>query len=203
MKLYKIAILEDDPAFASQCKERLKKMNIVTKVEVYNSAEEFPKETDVPYDLVFVDIDLPGKSGLDFILERHSADSKTNYAILSAFESEEALFKALKAGAIGYILKKDVGDIQEKAEILLEGGGILSPGLAARVIHSFRKTSQKEVEVLSNREKKVLDMIVDGKKTKEIAASLGNKEGTVRVQIKSIFRKLHVNSRLELVRKFS
>ncbi|PJZ48645.1 LuxR C-terminal-related transcriptional regulator [Leptospira saintgironsiae] len=203
MKLYKIAILEDDPVFASQCKERLKKMNRVTKVEVYNSAEEFPDERDVPYDLVFVDIDLPGKSGLDFILERHSADSKTNYAILSAFESEEALFKALKAGATGYILKKDVGDIQEKAEILLEGGGILSPGLAARVIHSFRKTSHKEVEILSNREKKVLDMIVDGKRTKEIAASLGTKEGTVRVQIKSIFRKLHVNSRLELVRKFS
>ncbi|TGK10533.1 DNA-binding response regulator [Leptospira selangorensis] len=203
MKLYKIAILEDDPAFASQCKERLKKMNRVTKVEVYNSAEEFPNEGDAPYDLVFVDVDLPGKSGLDFILERHSTDSKTNYAILSAFESEEALFKALKAGAIGYILKKDVGDIQEKAEILLEGGGILSPGLAARVIHSFRKTSQKEVEILSNREKKVLDMIVDGKKTKEIATFLGTKEGTVRVQIKSIFRKLHVNSRLELVRKFS
>ncbi|EMJ99536.1 LuxR C-terminal-related transcriptional regulator [Leptospira sp. WS58.C1] len=203
MKLYKIAILEDDPIFASQCKERLKKLNRVTKVEVYTSAEEFPKGKDVPYDLVFVDIDLPGQSGLDFILERHSEDSKTNYAILSAFESEEVLFKALKAGAIGYILKKDVGDIQEKAEILLEGGGILSPGLAARVILSFRKTTQKEVEVLSNREKKVLDLIVDGKRTKEIAAFLGTKEGTVRVQIKSIFRKLHVNSRLELVRKFS
>ncbi|TGL58862.1 LuxR C-terminal-related transcriptional regulator [Leptospira sarikeiensis] len=203
MKLFKIAILEDDPAFANHCREKLKKLNRVAKVDVFSSVEEFPKQNDSSYDLVFVDLELPGKSGLDFIQERYSIDIKTNYAVLSAFESEEALFKALKAGAIGYILKKDSEDIQEKTEILLEGGGILSPGLAARVIQSFRKPSKKETEILSNREKKVLDLIVDGKRTKEIAASLGTKEGTVRVQIKSIFRKLHVNSRLDLVRRFS
>ncbi len=203
MKSYRIAILEDDPIFASYCRDRLEKMQRVTNVDVFQSVEEFPKGLYLPYDLVFVDVHLSGKSGLDFIQERYSPDSKTSYAILSAFESEEVLFKALKIGAIGYILKKDANDIQETANILLGGGGVLSPGLAARAIVSFRKSPREDLEILSKRERKILDLIVDGKKTKEIASQLGTKEGTVRIQIKSIFRKLHVNSRIDLVRKFS
>ncbi|TGK58774.1 DNA-binding response regulator [Leptospira wolffii] len=203
MKLFRIAVIEDDPAFAAHCWEGLKKMQRVTKVDVYSSAEDFPVKLVLPYDLVFVDIHLPGKNGLDFIQEMKAANTKTIFAILSAFESEEALFKALKIGAVGYILKKDVKNIEETASILLNGGGILSPGLAARVISSFRRPAKEDLEVLSFREKKILDLIVDGRKTKEIAAHFGTKEGTVRLQIKSIFRKLHVNSRIELVRRFS
>lgn len=203
MKLFRIAIVEDDESFAAHCADRIRKMERVTKVDVFSAAESYPEKILIPYDLVLVDLHLPGKSGLEFIEEKYSVDSKTSYAILSAFESEEALFKALKIGAVGYILKKDVDDIQTTVEILLGGGGVLSPGLAARVILSFRSPVKDGVRLLSSREKKILDLIVDGKRTKEIAGHLGTKEGTVRVQIKSIFRKLHVNSRLDLIRKFS
>ncbi|TGK07647.1 DNA-binding response regulator [Leptospira semungkisensis] len=203
MNKVRIAIVEDNLGFAKSCADSLIGMEEVDKAEIFSSVEEFSKVGSKQFDLVFLDIILPGKSGIDFLREQRALEDVPKYVMLSTVDSDDALFQAMQAGAIGFVLKKDLKDITEVTKIVLQEGGILSPGLAARVISFFRKPLRKETETLTPREREILHQIVNGAKTKEIAEHFGTKEGTVRIQIKSIFKKLQVNSRVDLVRKFS
>ncbi len=199
----RIAIVEDNLEFAQSCAGRLSEMEETLRVEIFRSAETFSAANSDEFDLVFLDIILPGKSGIDFLKEKKDLGDSPKYVMLSALDSDEVLFQAMQAGAVGFVLKKDLKDIAEVTRVIFKEGGILSPGLAARVISFFRKPPKKEMYSLTPREKEILEQIVNGAKTKEIADYFGTKEGTVRIQIKSIFKKLQVNSRIDLVRKYS
>ncbi|EPG74385.1 response regulator receiver domain protein [Leptospira fainei serovar Hurstbridge str. BUT 6] len=202
-KSIKIALIEDNSEFGSHCIQSLVGMSEISSADLFASCEDFLASGKTRYDIVFVDIILPGMNGIDFIREVFPKNSSTRFIVLSGIESDAALFKSMQAGAVGYFLKKDLKDIRQVTRIVLQEGGILSPGLTARVMEFFRKTPKKEVFALTPREREILDYINSGLKTKQIALKLGTKEGTVRIQIKSIFRKLKVNSRLDLVRKYS
>ncbi|EQA44352.1 response regulator receiver domain protein [Leptospira broomii serovar Hurstbridge str. 5399] len=202
-KSIKIALIEDNSEFGSRCLQSLVEMPEISVADLFTSCEEFLANGQTRYDIVFVDIILPGMNGIDFIRENFPKNSATRFIVLSGIESDAALFKSMQAGAVGYFLKKDLKDISHVTRVVLKEGGILSPGLAVRVMEFFRKTPRKEIFALTPREREILDYINGGFKTKQIALKLGTKEGTVRIQIKSIFRKLKVNSRLDLVRKYS
>ncbi|MEI7012815.1 response regulator [Leptospira licerasiae] len=203
MEKVKIAIVEDNSEFAQTCANTLSVMEEVDQVEVFSSTEDLSQNHRDKFDLVFMDIVLPGKSGIDYIKERSDFDNDPKYIMLSTLDSDDALIQAMKAGAVGFVLKKDLKDIKEVARMVMREGGILSPGAAAKVISFFRKPPTKETHSLTPREREILDHIINGYRTKEIARNFGTKEGTVRIQIKSIFKKLQVNSRVDLVRKYS
>ncbi|TGL63566.1 response regulator [Leptospira sarikeiensis] len=203
MEKVKIAIVEDNPEFAQNCANTLSIMEEVDKVEVFSSTEDLSQNHESKFDLVFMDIVLRGKSGIDYIKERSDFDDDPKYVMLSTLESDDALIQAMKAGAVGFVLKKDLKDIKEVTRMVMQEGGILSPGAAAKVISFFRKPPRKETHSLTPREREILNHIINGSKTKDIARNFGTKEGTVRIQIKSIFKKLQVNSRVDLVRKYS
>ncbi len=203
MEKVKIAIVEDNSEFAQDCANTLSVMEEVDQVEVFSSTEDLSQNHQNKYDLVFMDIILPGKSGIDYIKERSEFDNDPKYIMLSTLDTDDALIQAMKAGAVGFVLKKDLKDIKEVARMVMKEGGILSPGAAAKVISFFRKPPTKETHSLTPREKEILNHIINGYRTKEIARNFGTKEGTVRIQIKSIFKKLQVNSRVDLVRKYS
>ncbi|TGN03046.1 response regulator [Leptospira dzoumogneensis] len=203
MEKVKIAIVEDNPEFAQNCANTLSVMEEVDQVEVFSSTEDLSQNHRDKFDLVFMDIVLPGKSGIDYIKERSDFDNDPKYIMLSTLDTDDALMQAMQAGAVGFVLKKDLKDIKEVARMVMREGGILSPGAAAKVISFFRKPPTKETHSLTPREKEILNHIINGYRTKEIARNFGTKEGTVRIQIKSIFKKLQVNSRVDLVRKYS
>ncbi|GBF39172.1 response regulator [Leptospira johnsonii] len=203
MEKVKIAIVEDNSEFAQNCANTLSVMEEVDQVEVFSSTEDLSQNHQNKFDLVFMDIVLPGKSGIDYIKERSDLDNDPKYIMLSTLDTDEALMQAMKAGAVGFVLKKDLKDIKEVARMVMKEGGILSPGAAAKVISFFRKPPTKETHSLTPREKEILNHIINGYRTKDIARNFGTKEGTVRIQIKSIFKKLQVNSRVDLVRKYS
>lgn len=203
MEKVKIAIVEDNSEFAQTSANTLSLMEEVDQVEVFSSTEDLSQNHRDKFDLVFMDIVLPGKSGIDYIKERSDFDNDPKYIMLSTLDTDDALIQAMKAGAVGFVLKKDLKDIKEVARMVMREGGILSPGAAAKVISFFRKPPTKETHSLTPREREILDHIINGYRTKEIARNFGTKEGTVRIQIKSIFKKLQVNSRVDLVRKYS
>lgn len=203
MEKVKIAIVEDNPEFAQNCANTLSVMEEVDQVEVFSSTEDLSQNRRDKFDLVFMDIVFPGKSGIDYIKERSEFDNDPKYIMLSTLDTDDALIQAMKAGAVGFVLKKDLKDIKEVARMVMKEGGILSPGAAAKVISFFKKPPTKETHSLTPREKEILNHIINGYRTKEIARNFGTKEGTVRIQIKSIFKKLQVNSRVDLVRKYS
>ncbi|PJZ26854.1 DNA-binding response regulator [Leptospira hartskeerlii] len=203
MEKVKIAIVEDNSEFAQNCANTLSVMEEVDQVEVFSSTEDLSQNREDKFDLVFMDIVLPGKSGIDYIKERSDFDNDPKYIMLSTLDTDDALIQAMKAGAVGFVLKKDLKDIKEVARMVMKEGGILSPGAAAKVISFFRKSPTKETHSLTPREREILNHIINGYRTKDIARNFGTKEGTVRIQIKSIFKKLQVNSRVDLVRKYS
>ena len=128
------------------------------------------------------------------------------FLMFSVFEDDENIFEAIKAGASGYILKKTPPHkVLEAIRELSEGGSPMSSSIARRVIQHFQKT-QLTVDVSHNqlltpREKEILDLLSKGYFYKEIADQLGTSTGTVRQQIHKIYEKLHVQNRTEALNK--
>ncbi|MFB5649222.1 LuxR C-terminal-related transcriptional regulator [Leptospira wolffii] len=199
----RIAIVESDTSFAKSCVESLRSIENVSRTDVFSSVESFFESDPNRFDLVFLDALPSQNSGIEFLKEEKVQGKNTKYVVLSTVDSDETLYQAIQAGAVGFVLKKDLENIADVATTVMREGGILSQGLAARVISFFHKPPRQELNSLTPREREILEHIVRGARTKQIAGYFGTKEGTVRIQIKSIFKKMKVNSRVDLVRKFS
>jgi DNA-binding NarL/FixJ family response regulator len=140
---------------------------------------------------------LPGISGIEAIplIKKHL--SNVNVIMLTVFESEQQIFKALQNGASGYITKDSSSSrIIEAIKEVSEGGGPLSTRIARMVVKSFEKNTQSP---LSKRETEILSLMMDGKKRNQIAQELFIEKDTVKTHVKNIYAKLDVNSRSEAI----
>ena len=155
-------------------------------------------------DVVVMDIGLPDMTGVDCMNELLPLSPDTKYIMYTVFDTDELLFDALRTGASGYILKDvDFKEIIKAVEEVLEGGGPMSAEIAMKVIRSFKKNAANpKLKELTAHQKKILGFISDGFLNKEIAHQLSIKEGTVKVQISTIYKKLQVNNRVEATRVF-
>lgn len=152
-----------------------------------------------PVDVVLMDIHLPGISGIEGVQILKEKIPETDFIMLTIQEDNESVFKSLCAGATGYLLKDTPPILLLNAiKEVKEGGSPMSPGIARRIITSFRLSSESP---LSKRESEVLEMLCNGDNYKTISDSLFISGHTVRAHIKSIYRKLQVNSRGEAVNK--
>ena len=153
-------------------------------------------------DVVIMDIDMPGISGIDGVRMIKEARPETLVIMYTMFEDDDKLFRSLCAGANGYILKKTAPDkLYEAIQEVIRGGAPLSPSVARKVLESFRPSGQVIDYALSKREKEILELLVEGYPTKQIASELFLAFDTVRTHLRNIYAKLHVNCGKEAIAK--
>lgn len=154
-------------------------------------------------DVILMDIDLPGRSGIDGVKQVRAFDKNVQIIMLTIFDDNTHVFEALKAGANGYLLKKNIPEkLFSSITEVLEGGAPMSPSIARMVIASMHATDHSKNDYdLSKREKEILQSLSRGNSFKMIAAELGLSVETVRTHIKNIYEKMHVHSQTEAVSK--
>lgn len=200
----KIAIIEDLKEVANSLQELFNSEEDMSCTQVYFNAEEaitfLPKS---PPDIAIVDIGLPGISGLEAIITLREVMPNTQFCMFTVFEDDEKIFKSLKAGAKGYILKNSSPEkIISAARELIKGGAPMNPEIARKVIDSFTKGFEKSKTPslpLTPREYELLELLSQGLLYKEIGTSLGITTGTVKQHIHKIYDKLQVNNRTEAI----
>lgn len=161
--------------------------------------------TDEKPDVVLMDIDMPGMNGIKAVWEIKKTFPDIKVLMLTVFEDEEKIFGAIKAGANGYLLKKDSPQkIMESIDAVHKGESPMNGMIAAKVLDYFQKTKTAQVDQssLTVREKEILELLMLGNSYKEIAATIFISVETLNSHIKNIYRKLNVHSRSELAAKF-
>jgi len=157
-------------------------------------------------DVALMDIGLPGMSGIEGIAKAKKLKPDLNILMLTVYEDSQSVFKALCAGACGFLVKKTPPSrLLDAIKDAYEGGSPMSSLIARQVINVFRQTQGKsaseEESDLTNREIEVITSLSDGNNYQEIADRLFISVDTVRHHIRNIYRKLHVHSQSEAVAK--
>jgi DNA-binding NarL/FixJ family response regulator len=156
-------------------------------------------------DLVLMDIQLPNMSGIECCARLKERLPSTQILMVTVYEDTDRIFKALRAGACGYLLKRCTPEeLLAAIREVRQGGAPMSREIARKVIASFREplTAAREVEDLSPREREILELLAEGFSNKKIADRLGVTDGTVRWHLRHVYHKLHVRSRTEAALKF-
>src|SRR5882672_4984386 len=175
-------------------------------VSAYSSARAALQglPADAP-DVVLMDINMPGMTGIECVAQLKTAMPAIQIVMLTVYEDTDKIFKALSAGASGYLLKRLTPDkLLEAIRDVHAGGSAMSSSIARKVVASFQKTSPpgQNHAHLSPREEMVLDLLANGFTYKLIADQLGISIDTIRTYLRRIYEKLHVQSRTEAVAKY-
>ncbi len=198
----RIGLVENEEAYRITFVEKVRAIPSVSEVRVWNSAEEFwrdPKRGDV--DFLFLDIGLPHMNGVELAGLVSQALPDVPIVMLTSMMTEDLILKAIRSGAIGYVLKSELRDVADVLNIVEDGGAIITPTVALRVLLSLKGEPEEDAPVLTDREKQTLNEIVTGATVAQAARTLGISENTVRAHIKGIYRKMQVSSRVELMRR--
>lgn len=158
-----------------------------------------------PVDVVLMDIDLPGMNGIDCVRQLKVLCKDTQFLMCTMYDEEETVFDALKAGANAYILKRSPPHkLLEAITELHEGGSPMSSTIARKIAGSFyvNPTATSELDILTPREREILDRLAKGHSHKEVATELFVSPTTIRKHIFNIYQKLQVHSKVEAVNKY-
>ena len=198
-----VGIIEDDTEIREGVGSYLRQQADLVCSVSESSVEEFftALKDGIPPEVILLDIGLPGISGLQAI--RFIKEKLPDAAILmfTVHDEPNKIFQALCAGADGYLLKNTpLPKIHEAIHQTAAGGAAMSPQIARRVIESFARGKPSAAQSpLSDREREVVSALVDGLSYKQIADRAGISIDTVRHHIKSIYRKLQVNNKAEVI----
>lgn len=153
-------------------------------------------------DVVLMDVRMPNVSGLEATAQIKARHPEVAIVMLTVSEDEADLFRAIKAGAQGYLLKNlEAPQLRTMLEGVARGEPAITPATAARIIDEFLRTpgrGQQAAQKLTDREVEVLQLVTAGQRNREIAAELGISENTVKFHLKNIVEKLHAQNRAEL-----
>ena len=175
-------------------------------VSTHHSAEAALKHlpSEKP-EVVLMDINMAGMNGIECVKRLKGLLPQIQIVMLTVYEDAEQIFKALSAGASGYMLKRlTPAKLLEAIREVNEGGSPMSSSIARKVVASFRKSGQSVEEKvhLSPREQMVLESMSKGLTYKQTADQLGISIDTIRTHVRRIYEKLHVQSRTEAVAKY-
>lgn len=201
----KVSFVEDNPQFAEQLAALLREAEGVELRDCCASGEEAVRRMRAdPPDVALIDLQLPGLSGFECITRLVPQLPQTTFLVLTSLSDERSIFEALRAGAVGYLLKADAHGIGEFLQRAVQGDAPMSPGVARLIVKHFARAEPAVAEVirLSGRESTVLQALARGERYKEISQTLQLNEHTLRTYIRRIYKKLAVTSRTEAVAKY-
>lgn len=195
----KVAIVEDNTGVRENWKKLIDGEPGFACVAACDTGEAALKRfPGLAPDVVLMDINLPGMSGIECTERLKERLPATQILIVTVYADNEHVFEALKRGASGYLLKcTDPAELLRSIGDVMRGGAPMTGQIARKVIGVFRKpavTVASEAQ-LTRREEEVLELIAKGYANKEIALKLGTSVETVRVHLRHIYEKLHVHSR--------
>jgi DNA-binding NarL/FixJ family response regulator len=201
-----VSIVEDDRKTREALITLLSDLERIRYLNAYSNGEDAVRRipTAKP-DVVLVDINLPGMSGIECVARLSALVPGVRILILTTYDERDLIFEALRAGADGYLLKKSgydeiVGAIEE----LNAGGAPMSMPVARQLVQHFRRVeaAAQQIEKLSDREEETLALLAQGYLYKEIADKMNITVSTVRCYLQRVYEKLHVRSRTEAVAKY-
>jgi DNA-binding NarL/FixJ family response regulator len=198
-----VIIVEDNRGLRDQLMQILGSAKDIQCLGAFVSGEAaLPEILAKKPDVVLMDIKLPGMSGIQCVAEIKKTAPNTLVIMVTVYEDSERIFRALKAGANGYLIKSSPPEqLLESIRDVYKGGAPMSSHIARKVVQHFHLLgpSVQESENLSPREQEVLDLLAMGFIYKEIGSKLNISSETVRTYVKNICQKMHVRSRLEAV----
>jgi DNA-binding NarL/FixJ family response regulator len=203
-----VVIVEDDAGLRGQLQLVLRSARDIECLYAVGTGEEAVRRIAAePPDVVLMDIQLPGLSGIECVAALKRKRPEIEFIMLTVYEDSERIFRALEAGASGYLIKSSPPEKRlEAIRDVHAGGAPFSAHIARKVVQHFRGAPKpvRETEKLSPRESEVIELLASGYLYKEIADQLGIGTETVRTYVKNICVKLQVKNRTEAVaRHFS
>ncbi|MBS1650448.1 MAG: response regulator transcription factor [Bacteroidetes bacterium] len=204
MKTISVAIIEDEKEIREGLQKLLNNSEGFKCMYSFSNAEDaIATLSKTTVDVALVDIHLPGINGIECVRQLTNLKSKIHFLICTSFEDSDSVFTALKAGAIGYLVKTiQASKLLDAITEAYNGGSPMSSHIARKVVSSFNdKSINKEIQKLTSREKEILSYLSKGYRYKEIADFLFVSTETIRTHIRNIYEKLQVNSRTEAINK--
>lgn len=212
-EIIRVALVEDDSRIRASLISLFELAEGYRCVNAFCSAEEaIAGDVANIADVVLMDINLPGRSGIECVRELKQRKPGLLVIMLTVYEDADKIFAALRAGASGYLLKRTPpAELLEAIRDVLNGGSPMSSLIARKVVASFQEAGAarpagqptvNSLPALTPREKEILDALAKGLLYKEIAERLGIGATTVRTHLRSIYDKLQVQTRTEAVVKY-
>jgi len=201
----RVAIIEDQKEIRTSLEILINGSSGYNCIRTFETAEEaIINIPNLQINVVLVDIHLPGMAGTECVRQLKPLCTQTQFIMCTSFEDSENIFKALKAGANGYLTKTTSPiKILEAISDVYNGGSPMSSEIARKVVNAFHKdySQEKSHEILSKREMEILTYLSKGLRYKDVADKTFVSIDTVRTHVRNIYEKLQVNSRTEAINK--
>lgn len=202
----RVSIIEDDRRVRESLAILINGADNLRCLSTHATGEEALQEiSHKPPDVVLMDINLPGMSGIECVRKLKAQMPKLQILMLTMYEDDEKVFQSLVAGASGYLVKRtSPAELLRAIGEVYTGASPMSGKIARTVVEYFQKlkTDSPQQQYLSKREEEILNLLAKGYRYKEIADALSIGFETVRSHLKNIYDKLHVHSRTEAVVKY-
>ncbi|MBE4950009.1 response regulator transcription factor [Chryseobacterium culicis] len=202
-----IAIVEDERNYNNALKKVINYQHDMKVIaQFFDGSDAMQNLPDISPDVVMMDIQLQDMLGIEIIEKLRKEMPDTQFIMCTSFEDDEKIFNSLKAGAMGYLVKGESMDkILSSIRDVYSGGAPMSFSIARRVLKHFERnlTEIKGFDELTEREKEVLELLSEGLLYKEIADKKCISIDTVKKHVGNIYRKLHVNNKVEAINKFN
>lgn len=214
-----VAIVDDKKSLRTALQEKLNASENYKVLFTAENGKDFLEKMvearkSISPDVILMDIDMPIMDGIEAVAQGKDRYPNSKYIMLTIFDEDDKIFSAIKAGADGYLLKDEPVDKIKEAiiNLLNDEGAPMSPSIARRALNLLMNakvdvsetTTNNEVDYnLTEREKEILLMLVDGLEYKEIAMETSVSPNTIRNHVTKIYKKLHVTSRAQAMKLFS
>lgn len=202
-----VCFIEDNASFKDPLITVLQKAEDINVLFSGSSLADLPQVIKMAPAVVLMDIRLGNESAIEGIYRLKENLPDTQVVVLTASEEEEKIFLTLRAGAVGYLLKKDPPQkILDAIRSVHKGEGVINGQIARKILSYFQQpiksTTNLDVYHLTNREREILLLLMEGLSYKEIAARCFVSIDTVNSHIRKIYTKLNVRSRAEIAARF-
>jgi DNA-binding NarL/FixJ family response regulator len=207
VKPIRVGLLEDDTGLREIICDWIRRSDDVQLCWNYPAAgPALEAVSKSPPDVMLVDINLPGMSGIEFVRRAKQEAQQTQFIMVTVYQDVDHIFAALAAGATGYLLKRTTRkELLTAVHDAHSGASPMNGHIARKVVEAFRQApgTANQLASLSPRESEILQLLAQGCLYKEIASRLGISAFTVNNFIRRIYEKLHVNSRSQAVAKLT